>query len=321
VILLIYKLINIIGGRIMKNRLLTLTSILLGSLIIGVTTVNAQGITTPKLPNYKIGSPISIPELKLSKNTYVSDYKYADVTGDKIKDNVILTGTKTNKDDIYFENLNIVVQNGKTKKFIKSSLGKDSGGYQPTMFLGDFNGDKMPDIFVKMPTGGSGGFIDYSIINLKGKKPSVLWDSEKFNSEIDLTGKFEDNFMVSLSSKKLNKTFEIDLSANKQQYIESNIYDKDGKLKEKIEPWMSGLGELTPIDTDKNGIYELIGSQRIVGTCNADTLGYLQSEWKWDDKNIKLDANKVSLKHIFTQTEADVDGDGIKFVSVEVVNP
>ncbi|MBZ9687247.1 hypothetical protein G9F72_013015 [Clostridium estertheticum] len=301
----------------MINKFYTLSTILLSSLIIAGTTISAQGITTSKLANYKIGSPISIPELKLSKNTYVSDYKYVDITGDNIKDNVILTGTKTNKADIYFENLNIIVQNGKTKKFIKSSLGKDSAGYQPTIFLGDFNGDKKPDIFIKMPTGGSGGFTDYSIIKLKGNNLSVLWDSKKNDGEIDLIGKFEDNFMVSLSSKKLNKTFEIDLSANKVQYIDSNIYDKDGKLKENIEPWMGGLGELTPIDTDKNGTYELIASQRIVGTCNADTLGYLQSRWKWDGKNIKLDVDKVSIKHIFTQTEADVNGDGIKeFISL-----
>ncbi|MGH4123920.1 MAG: hypothetical protein ACREV6_13420 [Clostridium sp.] len=301
----------------MKNKRLTLSSILLGSLIIAGSTISAQGITIPKQPNYKIGSPISIPELKLSKNTYVSDYKYVDITGDKIKDNVILTGTKTNKDDIYFENLNIIVQNGKTKKFIKSSLGKDSGGYQSTIFLGDFNEDRTPDIFVKMPTGGSGGIIEYSIVNLKENKLSVLWDSKKSSSEIDLTGKFEDNFMASLSSKNLNKTFQIDLSPNKQQYIELNIYDKDGKSKENIEPWLNGFGELTPVDTDKNGTYELIASQRIVGTCNADTLGYLQSEWKWDGKNIKLAADKVSLKHVFAQTEADVNGNGIKeFISL-----
>lgn len=296
----------------MKNRFLTLSSILLGSLIMAGTTVNVQGIAAPKLPNYKINSPISITELKLSKNSYVSDYKYVDINGDNVKDNIILTGSKLDKNDIYFDDLDIIVQNGKTKKFIKSTLGKNSGGYQPTIFLGDFNEDKMPDIFVKMPTGGSGGFIDYSIINLKGNKPSVLWDSKKFSRQIDLTGKFENDFMASLSSEKLNQTFQIDLSSNKVQYIESNIYDKDGKIKENIETWMGGFSEVTPIDRDKNGTYELIASQRIVGTCNADTLGYLQSEWEWDGKNIKLDADKVSLKHIFTQTEADVNGDGVK---------
>lgn len=301
----------------MKNKVFTLSTILFASLIIAGSTISAEGITTTKQANYKINAPISIPELKLSKNTYISDYKCIDITGDNVKDNVILTGTKANKDDIYFENLNIIVQNGKTKKNIKSSLGKHSGGYEPTIFLGDFTGDKMLDIFVKMPTGGSGGFIDYSIIKLNGNSLSVLWDSKNFNNEIDLTGKFKDNFMVSLSSKKLNKTFQIDLSPNKVQYIDTNVYDKDGKIKENIEPWMGGFSEVIPIDTDKNGTYELIAYQRIVGTCNADTLGYLQSEWKWDGKNIKLDADKVSLKHIFTQTEADVNGDGIKeFISL-----
>jgi hypothetical protein len=311
-VVLVYKVINSNGGIIMKNKFFTISTILIGSLIISGATTSAEGITIAKLSNYIIGSAISIPELKLSGNTYISDYKYIDITGDNVEDNVILTGTKTNKDDIYFENLNIVVQNGKTNKFIKSSLGKYSGGYQPTIFLGDFNEDKMPDIFVKMPTGGSGGFIDYSIINLKGNKSSILWDSKKNNNEIDVIGKFEDNFIASFSSKKLNKTFQIDLSLNKVQYIDSDIYDKDGKIKEKIEPWTSGFSEVTPLDTDKNGTYELIVSQRMVGTCNADTLGYLESEWKWDGKSIKLDTDKVNLKHIFTLTEADVDGDEIK---------
>lgn len=301
----------------MRNKKFILSTIFLSSLIIAGSITSAQGITTPKLPNYKIGSLISIPKLKLSKNTYVADYKNVDITGDKVKDNVILTGTKKKKTDIYFENLSVIVQNGKSKKFIRTSLGKYSGGYKPTVFLGDFNGDKAPDIFVKMPTGGSGGFIDYSIIKFKGNNLSVLWNSRKHNSEIDLTGKFEDNFIANLSSKKLNKTFVIDLSPNKVQYLDSSIYDEDGKIKENIEPWMGGFSEITPIDTDKNGTYELIASQRIVGTCNADTLGYLKSQWKWDGKNIKLDVDKVSLQHIFTQTVADVNGDGIKeFISL-----
>lgn len=301
----------------MRNKKFILSTMFLSSLIIAGSITSAQGITTQRLPNYKIGSIISIPKLKLSKNTYVADYKNVDITGDKVKDNVILTGTKTKKSDIYFENLSVIVQNGKSKNFMKLSLGKYSGGYRPTVFLGDFNGDKVSDIFVKMPTGGSGGFIDYSIIKLKENNLSVLWNSKRFNSEIDITGKFEDNFMVNLSSKKLNKTFQIDLSSNKLQYIDSNIYDKDGNIKENIEPWMGGFSEITPIDTDKNGTYELIASQRIVGTCNADTLGYLKSQWKWDGKNIKLDTNKVNSNHIFTQTVADVNGDGMKeFISL-----
>lgn len=277
----------------MKNKLLTISSIFLGSLIIVGITINAKGITISKLPNYKIDSLISIPELKLSGNSYVSDYKYVDVTGDNVKDNVILTGTKTNKDDTYFENLNIIMQNGKTKKFIKSSLGKYSGGYKPTIFVGDFNGDKVSDIFLKMPNGGSGGMISYELISLKDNKIINLFDQKKFNYGLEYDVQFKNGFKVDVNVKETNKIYSLDISSMKDAYIEFNLYNKEGKLMKKTSGMRNPLSDVeVKAAPDK---YQLVSSQRVIGTSNSETLGYVKGTW-------------------------DIQQDGIKLVNVEVVN-
>ena len=162
----------------MKSKFSKISAILLITLIIGENVVRAKEISTP--PSYTINSIISIPELKLSKKTYISDYKYVDITGDKIKDHIILVGTKQNKNDIFFDNLNIILQNGKTKKFTKTSIDINyASGYNPTMFLSDLNGDKVPEVLVIMPTGGSGGMIIYSLISFKNNKIAYLFDPKK----------------------------------------------------------------------------------------------------------------------------------------------
>jgi hypothetical protein len=295
----------------MNKTFTRITTAALSALILtgGVTASHAFAAkNTP----YKINAPLSISTLKLEKNTYISDFKNIDIDMDKIKDNVILVGVKDNKSSLFFDKLNIIIENGKTKKYTKVSIGKDACGYTPQLFLGDFNGDKAPDAFISMPTGGSGGIIEYALYSLKGKSPKAMINEEKFNEAIDLSGNFTSTFMASLKSNKLNKTIDIDLSSNKDYYIENNIYDKDGQVKDASEISSNGFSELKPIDKDKNGIYELEGTQRIVGFCNANTLGYLNSTWKMKNNEMQLDNNNITLTHIFTSNAADLNGDGIE---------
>ncbi|GIO29642.1 MULTISPECIES: hypothetical protein [Paenibacillus] len=126
-------------------------------------------------PKIEIGQKLRVPELNLKENTYVLDYKPADINGDSVKDQVILVGTKEKIDgklDAYASNLSVIVQDGKTKKYVKydwvnkGTDGKLYGelGREPNLIIGDYTGNKVNDIIVTAPQGGNGGFVDHLIL-------------------------------------------------------------------------------------------------------------------------------------------------------------
>lgn len=153
-----------------KIYVLVLTGVIFCTLGIG----NFQVISakqTSSNPKIKIGQKFVVPGLKLKQNTYVLDYKEADVTGDSVPDEVILGGTKekiAGKLDAYASNLSVIVQNGKTKKHVKydwlfkGTDGKWHGemGRKPNLIINEHTSDNVRDIIVVAPQGGSGGHVD-----------------------------------------------------------------------------------------------------------------------------------------------------------------
>ena len=49
-------------------------------------------------------------------------------------------------------NINLVVQDGASLQYTRVPI-KDGSGYNPTIFLGDFTGDKVDDIVVYIDSG------------------------------------------------------------------------------------------------------------------------------------------------------------------------
>lgn len=270
---------------------------LIGMLTIALTAfIGTSGLKVAKaednLEGIKIGEKLSLKDVKMDDKSYVIDYKICDVTGDNIKDHVILTGTKENEKDIYADNLNLLIQDGKTKEYIKTDI-KDFGGYEGSLFTGDFTHDKVSDVMISAPTGGSGGIVGYRIITIKDGKPSVIF-SEKDNDGAKFKGSFVDGFKAKLVNENLNKEITLDISASKDTYLESQIYDKNGKSLEKVEPYSNPFSLLEPIDYDGDGVYELRGYQRIVGMANCDTISNVTSIWKFENSSPKMKQLEVS---------------------------
>lgn len=210
------------------------------------------------------------------------DFKRGDVNGDGIPDTVYIIGTKSpNPNSPFVDNIMIVVQDGRTKRFMQIPL-KDRAGYEPKLFLGDFTGNGVDDIMVSIATGGSGGIYYYDIYSFLNNQPQKIFDSDVFYKENPVTVTYRDNYKVEVLNTKTNQVYIIDISHREPEYL-AEIYDSNGKLKKPLTGDIDPLSGLYPIDFNLDGIYELFGVQRIYGRYHADGLGDLQTDLKFSN--------------------------------------
>jgi len=219
-------------------------------------------------------------------------YARGDVTGDKIPDNIYLTGIKT-PGSPFIQNITLVLQNGSTGEFNSIAL-SDNAGYNPTLFLGDFTGDRVNDILIGINSGGSGSIMYYYIYSFVKNKVQLLFDFNVYNDQYNYSITYKDNYKVEVISKENSERYIIDISTRGAEYL-NEIYDKNGKLKSPIEGFVNPLSGLYPVDFDANGVYELLAYQKIAGRYNADSLGYVLNTLKFSNNKFILDNQNVAI--------------------------
>lgn len=215
-----------------------------------------------------------------------------DVTGDGIPDNVYLTGTKT-PDSPFTQNITLVIQNGMTGRFTSIKL-SENAGYNPTLFLGDFTGNRVADILIGINSGGSGGIMYYYIYSFINNTVKLLFDFNAYNDKYTYEVTYKDNYKVEVLSNENKSSYIIDISNKGSDYL-NEIYDANGKLKAPITGFVNPLSGLYPVDFDSNGVYELLAYQRIAGRYNADSLGYVLNTLKYRNNSFVLDNQYVAI--------------------------
>jgi hypothetical protein len=218
--------------------------------------------------------------------------KWGDIDGDGIIDNVLLTATQT-PDSPFWKNITLVIQNGRTKYYQQISF-KNNEGYNPTLFLGDFTGNKVDDILVVIDTGGSGGTIYSYVFSYISGQIMQNFNSDTFNEDYQYSVSYLDQYKATVVSNKLKERYILDLTYKGKEYL-SEIYDNNGDLKEPIEGWVNPLSGLYPVDFDRDGTYELEAYQRIAGRYNADSLGFVQTVLKWNGQVFSHERQNVLI--------------------------
>lgn len=238
--------------------------------------------------DYEILSKFKLDDVDFYDNAYLLDFQQSDVNGDKIEDNILMTGV--HEEDFsspYHDNITLIIQDGKSKKLMFLTP-KNAHGYGYSFSMGDFNGDKVKDILVSVNndmTGGAGQYT-HSIYSLKDNRLKVLFDNEKIMDEINLKVMFMDNFKIMISLPQIDKKIIVDKSDQKKKYKELNLY-KGNKLRKKTEGSADNYSSLVPKDIDKDGILELKGMQYISGYGHSDGLGMAISVLKYNNKKQK----------------------------------
>lgn len=223
---------------------------------------------------------------------HVVDFAEGDVNGDEIVDKVFLTGQQT-LDSPYTQNITLVIQDGKTGKFISVPL-RDQAGYTPTVFLGDFTGNGVSEIMISIATGGSGGTMIYYIYSFFNNELALLFHYNDYNSQYKYTVSFKDDYKVEVKSLANDQRYIIDISTKDFAYLHE-IYDLTGLLKKPISGFVNPLSGLFPIDFGSKKVYQLLAYQRIAGRYNADSLGYVLNTLKWNGTRFLLEAQNVAI--------------------------
>lgn len=221
----------------------------------------------------------------LSEDMIVLGKYLADVSGDGKKEKITLVGKRFDEDSIYMDDIKLLVESEGDGYVI--NLSEEGGGYLPGIQLHDFTGDKIPEVMIAVPTGGSGGIIDYYIYSLKHNKPVKIFDSAK--NSVKIEGVFAENYKGKIYIKDAKGVYEItalvDMKEKKDIYDELGIY-KNGKLiNDMYHELMANTlyGLIKAVDVDDDGVMELEAYQSVKGSCNADHVADVITVWKWQD--------------------------------------
>lgn len=218
-------------------------------------------------------------------NPSIVAFARGDVNGDRVPDNIYLTGVK-NPNSPFVQNITLVIQDGRTGSFMTMPL-EGIDGYSPMLELKDFTGNGLADILISSATGGSGAIMNYYIYSFANNILTLLFDFNKYNEDYVYTVTYLDNYKVEVTSQNNQEKYIIDISSKGEEYL-SEIYDEDGKLINPISGFVDPLSGLYPIDFDSDQIYELLAYQKISGRYHADSLGYFLNTLEWQDNKFAL---------------------------------
>lgn len=277
----------------MKKAKLLTTALTLGLFITPILSANASTFPHPVYNNKGQAPFIPATKINLSADKSILEIAEADVTGDGITDTIYLSGHKVQPTSQYIDDVSVTVKSGADKVLTTFPLNK-VGGYQPHLFIGDFSGDKVPDVYVATASGGSGGWSYYNIVSFKDNKPKQIFNIQE-NPNQNITGRFIDGWKVELTNSSNTKALAIDISAHKSDYLRLGIYNEDGVVKRETQTMTAPFSKLDPIDIDNDGVFELKGVQRVSGAYRADGLADVETTLKYDGTVWSSQSVKVTV--------------------------
>ncbi|MGA9287702.1 MAG: VCBS repeat-containing protein [Anaerobacillus sp.] len=210
------------------------------------------------------------------------DQQIGDVTGDGMQDLIQLTGTKPfGNESPYVDKVILRIKNEYAGLDVSFSLPRSSG-YNPTLYLGDFTGNKVNEILVRSDSGGSGGITYDFLYSYLNQSLRLLFDQESYYNAFTYSVNYLDYYQAKVEVQTLNQTYIVSLLYKGKEYL-SEIYNVDGSLKEPVRGGVLPPGGVYPIDLQRDGVDELLVYQKVIGRYNADGLGFLSTPLQWKE--------------------------------------
>ena len=197
-----------------------------------------------------------------------------DVTGDGHKETILLYGTPLSNDSKYYNSI------WATITFPDQSKAEISykGGYQPELTFADMNQNSVNDIIFSTIIDQQNEFRKYYLHTIKRREPSeISLPAQKY-----LKGIYQDQYKVELQISPIDDPKIVNVESKAKQYINSGIYNEDGRLLQSISVHPQQFIEYEPVFLSSSKGYGLKSHQQINGINKADKLGEVETLWYYE---------------------------------------
>lgn len=199
----------------------------------------------------------------------VIDVKGGRVTRRCKEDTVILKGVYDNSK--FVESCKIVIKNEEGIK----EYPIDISGYNLKLFLGNFSRRQIEDIFICGETGGSGGYVMGVMYQCNDEKLKEIFNGNNFFDKYSCKAKYLDCYKVKVICNNSKKEYILDISDRKKEQL-GTVYDEDGKVITTENPTISYMNKIDVVNTLQDNFLRLQIYERIIGSTNSQTLGYIR---------------------------------------------
>lgn len=218
---------------------------------------------------------------------YVLNYAMVDVTGDEVKDMIIMIGEKENPSSTSAKNIDVVIYGPTEEKFYNLKLKKYEGEAQRIETY-DMTGDGILDIILKVND--ANGDISIRVISMQNMEFKEIFKA-KDNKGITFTGNFLDGFKAYIKNSKYGKEVNLDVQDRKENYISRGFFDEAGRLlKSDVKIFATGFKSVEIVQLD--GYFGFQTTQRIIGFDEEDLLEEITSIWKYENGKWNLKESK-----------------------------
>lgn len=198
-----------------------------------------------------------------------------DVTGDGIHDEIILSGTLLSNKSNYFQDVSVYI----TSLFSQRWQISLEGGYEPELFLLDFTHDQTAELFYKTKKSDDPSANAYQLYTLKEAKVKQL----RLPVKQHVKNSYLDHFKAEVYLQANKKPLKLDLSFNRQNYLEEKLYDEDGQLLRNEQLIVLPIHSFTPVLISQSKGYGLTSYQFILDAVTKDVLGSIQTLWYYEN--------------------------------------
>ncbi len=161
-------------------------------------------------------------------------------------------------------------------------------GYSPYIGVFDFGAENKL-LFFSSQTGGSGGYGNYMIYNLKTDSYQLLYDNASDSQTATFGAAFQPNGFMTLTNNATQYALTVDV-----KYMDKTFYDKifapDGSLTGE-QPYVNDVSFVAPELNSVSGIWRLVTYRSVAAVAEVNRLGYIVQT---------LDFNKFAFTLTFT---------------------
>lgn len=222
---------------------------------------------------FLVNIPMSTASADVPESQLIQEYD-EDLTGDNIKEKIILKGIPFTENTAYYRDIWIEITGLHGNEWRVSF----EGGYHPSIQFIDLNQDGILDIFFESSTEANGNTKRYRFYTLKNNQVKSI----PLPVQYYLKGRFIDHYQVEIKISPDQQPIIIDLNHQMNQLQNLNLYDHQGNILKRKPVMINPISYFEPVLMSGNKGYGLKSYQQIYGLSYDQPLGTVETLWYYN---------------------------------------